>query len=164
MIKFKKTIIITASLFLLIIISVQLFKDKTLPPKPETPIIPSTTPRTTYPLENELRVVGVPNLLDQLSVIDPISIVFNEKIDHASLEYFIEPDVKATTELGKEGFQLVFKPLDYWRPNLQYTLVITALKGVNNNVFLRESFEIKFKALVNYDDPEEAPAERSNPL
>lgn len=148
----KKLIFITVFfLIMLLLILVLLFGKKTPPPPPAggptPPSFPMITPQpikkvsgfkiiTTNPLPEELQ---------QISVVTPITLYFNQEIDPNSFKFTLEPEVE--TEIQFSSFGITFKPQKYWPLGKRITIFINQAQSKDGTT-LKGLFQISFQAPI----------------
>lgn len=97
------------------------------------------------------------NELNDLSIVAPITFIFNEEVVHSSIEYTITPPIEVFTTLDTTSHLVTFKPQTYWKPGTNYTLTIITAKNLQGLPILsgvRISFTIALPPVDDY--PEEA--------
>lgn len=145
----KKIVIVSAGIILLlslVIIIIAVLANKNRIAKPSLLVSP-----TPIPIGQQLQVTPAQKqeTLQNLSVIGPIKLEFDEKVDPNSLVYTIEPYVKTFEEFDMENKRLTIKPIDYWKPNADHVLTITSLKTQSGKIL--PTYIVRFRAVVEYD-------------
>ena len=127
----------------------------------QPPSFPAPTPQSSgFNQQGPIQTNLPQDQLLILSVVSPVTIVFEKPIDQNSLSFNIMPatEVFIVTENATE---VSFKPKLFWEPNVLYTLRITSVKGLDGSM-LTNSYQINFKAINTADEEHSSEAEVSN--